>query len=335
MDVKNQKITDRYAVYNGDCCEVITGVKDNTIHITVYSPPFADLYNYSSDDADMSNCRSYEQFLEHYNYLIKHIYRITLPGRISAVHCMDLKRSGNNSTYRDFPGDIIRLYEQAGFYYQSRFCVWKEPFRVALRTRALGLTHRQLIKDSTFVHNAGADYILIFRKEGNNPLPVSHPMGLTHYAGTREVPQDLVKYMNGWADQRTNKLSQWIWRQYASSHWDDIHGGNVLPYKEARDSDEEKHVCPLQLDVIERILTLYSNPGEVVLTPFAGVGSEVYTALKMERKAIGIELKESYYRQMLSNIEMANAPGQTNLFEQETIATDIMEDEEYEEIETE
>lgn len=328
MALIDQKITDRYAIYNGDCVEITDKIKKDSIHLSIYSPPFADLYNYSSSEHDMSNCKSYDEFLDHYNFIIEKIHSVTMRGRISAVHCMDIKRSDNNSAYRDFPGDIIRLHEKAGFYYMTRFCIWKEPFRVALRTRALGLTHRQLIKDSTYSHNAGADYVLIFRKKGNNPIPVSHPDGLTHYAGTRDVPQDLLeKYTNGWEDQRTNKLSQWIWRQYASSHWDDIHGGNVLPYKEARDAEEEKHLCPLQLDVIERIIVLYSNAGEIILTPFAGIGSEVYEALKLNRKAIGIELKSSYYRQLLKNIDMLDLPEQINLFKEEnnSIEDEIME----------
>jgi len=219
----DHKITPEYAVYNADCMEVLPSIKKDSIHLSVYSPPFADLYNYSSDDADMSNCRSYDQFLEHYAFLIEQIYRVIIPGRITAVHCIDLKLPGINSAYRDFPGDIIRLHQKAGFLYQARFCIWKEPFRVAIRTRALGLMHRQLTKDSTLCHNAGADYVLIFRKEGNNPIPVEHPDGLSEYCGEREVPQDLIsKYKKGWADPRTNTLTHLIMRQYASSHWDDI-----------------------------------------------------------------------------------------------------------------
>lgn len=317
MDNVNQIITDRYAIYNGDCIKVIPELNDDSIHLSVYSPPFADLYNYSSDDADMSNCRSYEQFLEHYNFLIEQIHRVTMPGRMTAIHCMDLKLTGVNSAYRDFPGDIIRLHQKAGFLYQGRFCIWKEPFRIAIKTRALGLMHRQLIKDATLCHNAGPDYILIMRKKGNNKIPVTHPEGLSNYAGIREVPQELIeKFGKGCNDQRRNKLSQWIWRQYASSHWDDIHGGVVLPFKEARDSDEEKHICPLQLQTIERLIILYSNPDEIVFSPFAGIGSEIYMALKLDRKAIGIELKESYFRQMIKNIKRAEYPKQTSLFEE-------------------
>jgi len=322
MGIISQKITEDYAAYNGDCMEVFPKLKTNSIHLSVYSPPFSDLYNYSSDDEDMSNCRNYKQFLDQYNYLIKEIYRTTLPGRISAVHCMDIKIPGDNSSFRDFPGDIIRMYQDAGFKYQTRFCIWKEPFKVAIRTRALGLMHRQLTKDSTLCHSAGADYVLIFRKNGGNSIPVTHPDGLLEYAGERDIPEGLVeKYRYGWDDSRTNKLSQWIWRQYASSHWDDIRTGNVLPYNEARDLEEEKHVCPLQLDVIERIIILYSNEGETIATPFMGVGSEIYMAVKKRRKGIGVELKSSYFRQAMNNIEHAKDALPVSIF-------DIEEDEE-------
>ncbi len=312
MAVNDQEINDKYAIYNGDCIEVLPSIKSESVHLSVYSPPFADLYNYSSSDNDMSNCRSYEQFFEHYEFLVKEIYRVMVPGRITVVHCMDLKKPGINSAYRDFPGDIIRLHEKNGFVYQGRHCVWKEPLKIAIRTRALGLMHRQIVKDSSLCHVAGADYILILRKEGNNPTPIEHPIGLSTYFGIRQIPEDLMKFKNS-TDPKTNKLSHWIWQQYASSFWDDIRTGNVLPYKGARDSDEEKHICPLQIDVIERCLTLWSNPCEVVLTPFMGVGSEVYCAVRNGRRAIGIELKQTYYRQAKENISHALDAGNGEL----------------------
>jgi DNA modification methylase len=316
MAVTEQKITDDYAIYNGDSCEVLPTLRDESVHLSVYSPPFADLYNYSSADEDLSNCRSYEQFLEHYEFIVKEMARLTLPGRINAVHCMDLKTSNSDSVYRDFPGDIIRLHQKHGFHYQGRHCIWKEPLRIAIKTRSLGLAHRQLVKDSVLCHAAGADYILILRKKGNNPIPISHPVGLSTYAGIREIPEDLMKF-KGSTDPRTNKLSHWIWQQYASSFWDDIHGGVVLPYKEAKDSEEEKHICPLQLQTIERCITLYSNPREVLLTPFLGVGSEVFCAVRGGRRGIGIELKPSYYRQAVRNIGHAKDADQSGLFDNE------------------
>lgn len=303
MAVIAQNITDRYAAYNGDCVEVVPGLKPDTIHISIYSPPFSELYNYSSSERDMSNCRDYEQFLEHYGFIVKEIARVTMPGRISCVHCMDLPKPGN--AQRDFPGDIIRLHEKHGFLYHSRHAIWKEPLRVAIRTRALGLMHRQIVKDSTLCRSAGADFLLVFRKSGTNKTPVAHPVGLSNYAGENKPPFDLITKYANWTNPKTNKLSHWIWQRYASSVWMDIRGGRVLPYKPAREKQEEKHVCPLQLDVIERCLVLYSNPNETVLTPFMGVGSEVYAALKYGRRAIGVELKPSYYRQALRNIEYA------------------------------
>jgi len=325
MDVKDQKITDLYAIYNGDCVKTLPKLKAGKIHLSIYSPPFADLYNYSSDEADMSNCSSYEQFLTHYEFLVKEIFRLTLPGRITAVHCTDIKITGINSAYRDFPGDIIRIHERIGFHYQSRHCIWKEPLRVAIRTRALGLMHRQIVKDSSLCHAASADYVLIFRKHGKNPIPITHDTGLHEYAGVREVDEELRRKYKNWKEQGTNKLSHWIWQQYASAFWDDIDIRNVLPYREARDSEEEKHVCPLQLQVIERIITLYSNKNETVLTPFLGVGSEVFTAVKMNRRGVGIELKPSYYRQAVKNIEHAKDEVQAGLFDNEDMNVEIKE----------
>jgi len=303
MTVERQEITDRYAVYQGDCIEVLPSLKANSVHLSAYSPPFSGLYQYSSSEHDMSNCRNDEDFMRHYGFLVQQIARVTMPGRCSVVHCMDVPKPGQ--TLHDFPGDIIRLHAEHGFHFVARHMIWKEPLNVAIRTRALGLTHRQLVKDSTISGNAGADHVLIFRKHGDNPVPVSHGAGLTEYAGAREPPEGFqTKYAN-WTDPQTNKLGHWIWQQYASSLWDDIRTSRVLPYKPARDKDDEKHCHPLQLDVIERCIQLRSNPGEVVLTPFMGVGSEVYGALRSGRRGIGIELKPSYYNQSLRNIHAA------------------------------
>ena len=322
MAIIEQEITDRYAIYNGDCIEVLPSIKSESVHLSVYSPPFADLYNYSSADNDMSNCRSYEQFLNHYEFLVKEMARVTLPGRTNVIHCMDLKTSNGASIYRDFPGDIIRLHEKHGFHYQGRHCIWKEPLRVAIKTRALGLAHRQIVKDSSLCHSASADYILILRKSGTNKIPISHHNGITKYAGERQPPADLIKRFTRWTDPRTNKLSHWIWQQYASAFWDDIHGGKVLPYHEAKDSEEEKHICPLQLQVIERCLVLYSNPGEILLTPFMGVGSEVFSAVRNNRRAIGIELKPSYFRQAKKNMSSVDDGEQETLFSESEISND-------------
>jgi DNA modification methylase len=315
MAVADQVITNRYAIYNGDCVEIVGKIPDSSIHITIYSPPFCGLYNYSSSEKDMSNCRSYEEFFIHYEFLVKEIHRITHPGRISAVHCMDVPRSGANLNggLMDFPGDIIRMHERLGFQYCARYHVWKEPLQVRNRTMAKGLAHRQIVEDSSLCDVASADYLLMFRKKGENKVPIAHPVGLSEYSGSRQVPSELQRY-RGWSGKQTeNRLSHWIWRQYASAFWDDVRLGRVLPYKEARDSEDEKHMHPLQLDVIDRCLTLWSNPGETLLTPFMGVGSEVYSAVRNGRKAIGVELKPTYFRQAKRNMENVDEPDQEKM----------------------
>lgn len=306
MAVIEQELNDRYAIYNGDCCEVLPTIPDESVHLTVYSPPFCGLYHYSSSERDMSNCRTYAEFFDHYAFLVEQIYRVTLPGRMSAVHCMDVPKDGANLCgYTDFPGDVIRLHEKIGFEYTPRICIWKEPLAVRNRTMAKALAHRQIVEDSTLVNVASADYLIPFRKKGENPAPVAHPNGLMGYAGEREIPKELLRY-RGWSGKQTeNRYSHWIWRQYASCFWDDVRLDRVLPYKEARDGNDEKHVHPLQLDVIERAVVLWSNPGEVVLTPFMGVGSEVYGAVINGRRGIGVELKPAYYRQAKKNIAAA------------------------------
>jgi DNA modification methylase len=306
-NVKDQLITDDYAIYNGDSFEVMKGMKNDSIHLSIYSPPFIGLYHYSSSERDLSNARSYEEFFEQYEFFVKEIYRLTLPGRISAVHCTDIPKAGANICgYRDFPGDIIRLHEKVGFEYLPRICIWKEPLGVRNRTMAKSLAHKQIVDDSTQTNVACGDYLIPFRKKGKNHIPVVHPRGLLNYAGERKIPQDLLRYKNYQGKQTENRYSHWIWRQYASCFWDDIRLGNVLPFKESKDEEDEKHVHPLQLDVIERCVILWSNPGEIVFTPFMGVGSEVYQAVKMGRKGIGCELKPSYYNQSVKNLKTVN-----------------------------
>jgi DNA modification methylase len=303
MVVMNQEITDQYAIYLGDCCEVMPTLPNESIHLSVYSPPFAGLYHYSSSENDLSNCRSYEEFFEHYRFVVNELFRLTMPGRMTAVHCMDVP-SGNTGVdvLKDFPGDIIRLHKDIGFEYIARYHVWKEPLTVRNRTMAKNLAHRSLIEDSSRCSVASADYLLVFRRYGENPVPIVHPVGLTEYVGERQVPPELhhLKGMEG--NQRENRYSHWIWRQYASAFWDDIRLDRVLPYREARDQQDEKHIHPLQLDVINRCITLWSNPGEKVFTPFMGVGSEVYEAVKLGRLGIGVELKPSYFRQAQKNL---------------------------------
>lgn len=317
MATKQQVITENYALYNSDCIEGMKAMPDNSVDLSVYSPPFCGLYNYSSDDRDLSNCRSYQEFFTHYGFVIEQIARLTKPGRITAVHCMDVPGKGNGETARmgcganvgtgliDFPGDIIRAHEKHGFSFIARHAIWKEPLGVRNRTMAKGLAHKQIVEDSSLCDVASADYLLLFRNKGENEIPVSHPHGLMTYAGERPIPSDLIQY-RGWTGKQTeNRYSHWIWRQYASAFWDDVRIDRVLPYKECREPDDERHVHPLQLDVIERVIVLRSNPGEVVLTPFMGVGSEVFGALINGRKGVGFELKSSYFKQAAANCEEA------------------------------
>jgi len=313
MDAQ-QVITDRYAIYQDDCLEVMPKFPDGSVHFSVYSPPFAGLYHYSSSPRDLSNCRDYPEFLEHYEFVVREIERLTMPGRLTAVHAMDVPMGNTGSSgdhLMDFPGDIIRLHERCGFMYTARYHVWKEPLGVRNRTMAKKLAHATVVDDSSRCGVASADYLLVFRKRGENPEPITHPHGLTEYAGSRKIPADLLKY-RGWdGNQIQNRYSHWIWRQYASAFWDDVRIDNVLPFQDSRDEDDEKHVHPLQLDVIDRAIVLWSNPGDTVLTPFMGVGSEVYSAVRAGRRGIGAELKDTYFRQAVANLEQVDVTIET------------------------
>jgi len=303
MAVIDQTITDKYALYHGDCVDVMGELPNGRIDLSIYSPPFGGLYHYSSSERDLSNCKDYKEFFIHYEFVVKEIFRLTKPGRMTCVHCMDVP-SGNSGidNLTDFPGDIIRLHDKHGFKYIARYSVWKEPLGVRNRTMAKNLAHKTIVDDSSRCSVASADYLLVFRRTGENKTPIAHPTGLAEYCGEREIPQELFKYKNWPGNQIENRYSHWIWRQYASSFWDDVRIGRVLPFKESRDDKDEKHVHPLQLDVIERCVILWSNPGEVVWTPFMGVGSEVYGAVMNNRNGIGAELKESYYNQAVKNM---------------------------------
>jgi DNA modification methylase len=305
--VLDQTLTNRYALYHGDCCDGMAGLPDGRVHLSIYSPPFGGLYHYSSSERDLSNCRDYTQFFEHYAIVVRELERVTMPGRMTAVHCMDVP-SGNSGvdTLTDFPGDIIRLHAAHGFKFIARYAIWKEPLAVRNRTMAKNLAHKTIVDDSSRCSVASADYLLVFRRLGANAIPIHHPHGLLEYAGSRVMPAELLRYKGWTGNQIENRYSHWIWRQYASAFWDDIRIDRVLPYKVARDQEDEKHIHPLQLDVIDRCLTLWSNPGETVLTPFMGVGSEVYAAVRAGRNAIGIELKASYYRQAVKNVATAD-----------------------------
>lgn len=283
MNVLNQLISTRYAMYQGDCVETMQGIPDNSVHYSIFSPPFASLYTYSNSDRDMGNSRDNDEFQQHFLYLIVQLYRVLMPGRLVSVHCMNLPAMKSRDGFigvKDFRGDIIRAFTEAGFIFHSEVTIWKNPVTEMQRTKALGLLHKQIRKDSAMSRQGLPDYIVTFRKPGENPEPIPH----TH----ETFPVD-------------------VWQRYASPVWMDIRQTNTLQRKSARDEKDEKHICPLQLDVIERCIDLWTNPNDIVLDPFAGIGSVPYQAVIMGRRGLGIELKDSYFAQAVNNMEAAAA----------------------------
>ena len=281
MKVLDQVTKNKYAVYNGDSCEVVKAIPDNSIHYTIFSPPFASLYTYSNSDRDMGNSKGDDEFYNHFIYLAKELYRITMPGRLLSFHCMDLplmKERDGVIGLKDFPSIIRQIFEDCGFIYHSKVTIWKNPVTEMQRTKALGLLHKQIRKDSTMNRQGIPDYIVTMRKPGDNPERVSH----THDT----FPVD-------------------VWQNYASPVWMDIRQSDTLQKKSAREDKDERHICPLQLEVIQRCIELWTNPGDIVLDPFAGIGSVPYVAVTMGRRGIGVELKESYYKQARNNLEIA------------------------------
>jgi DNA modification methylase len=307
--VKNQIITDKYALYNGDCVEVLGNLDDESVDYQIFSPPFASLYTYSDDDRDMGNVKDDAEFYEHYKFLIAEQFRITKPGRNVSFHCMNLPSTKSRDGYigiKDFRGDLIKAYQDAGFIYHSEVCIWKCPVIAMTRTHALGLLHAQIKKDSAMSRMGLPDYVVTMRKPGENPNPV---VGEFKYYCGEKPPQGFKKheYNDGrviYLPSNSN-TSVDVWQKYASPIWDDINQTNTLNFTEGRDSDDERHICPLQLDVIERCLQLWTMPGDLVVTPFLGIGSEAYMAVKMGRKAIGAELKDSYFNLAARNVEQA------------------------------
>ena len=282
MDVLAQTIEKQYAIYNGDSCELIKNIPDNSIHYTIFSPPFASLYTYSNSDRDMGNCRGDNEFYEHFKFLAQELYRVTMPGRLLSFHCMDLplmKERDGVIGLKDFPALVRQIFEDCGFIYHSKVTIWKNPVTEMQRTKALGLLHKQIRKDSAMNRQGIPDYIVTMRKPGDNPERVSH----TH----ETFPVD-------------------VWQNYASPVWMDIRQSDTLQKKSARAEKDERHICPLQLEVIQRCIELWTNKGDIVLDPFAGIGSSPYVAVTLGRRGIGFELKQSYYEQAVANLEIAS-----------------------------
>lgn len=289
MNVLNQCIGERFTVYQGDCVEVLQGIPDSSIHYSIFSPPFASLYTYSDSDRDMGNCKDDAEFQQHFSFLINELYRVLLPGRLVSVHCMNLPAMKSRDGFigvKDFRGDIIRLFVAAGFIYHSEVCVWKNPVTEMQRTKALGLLHKQIRKDSSMSRQGLPDYVVTFRKPGDNPEPIAHTPD--------QFPVD-------------------VWQRYASPVWMDIRQSNTLQRKSARDEKDEKHICPLQLDLIERCIDLWSAPSEIVLDPFCGIGSVPYQAVEMGRRGLGVELKDTYFEQAVKNLQTAEADAKNNI----------------------
>ncbi len=302
MKVINQYINEKFAMYQGDCVEVTKGISDNSIHYSIFSPPFASLYTYSNSERDMGNSKTDDEFYGHFKYLISELFRILVPGRLVSFHCMDIPAMKSRDGFiglKDFPALIRQAFEDRGFIYHSRVVIWKDPLIEATRTKSLGLMHKQIMKDSSKCRQGLPDYVITMKKPGENPEPITHPKGLTRFAGERE-PKGGV-------------YSHEVWRRYASPVWMDINQSNTLNKNPARDGNDEKHICPLQLDVIDRCLELWTNKDDIVFSPFAGIGSEGYMSLKMERRFIGIELKDTYYEQAVLNLKSAGVQKQQSL----------------------
>ena len=288
MNVIDQTIGDRFAIYNADCIDVLRGLPDESIHYSIFSPPFASLYTYSASPRDMGNCSTHEEFYAQFRYLVPELYRVTKPGRLLSFHCLLLPTSKARDGYiglTDFRGELIRTFREVGWIHHSEVVIWKDPVTAMQRTKALGLLHKQIRKDSCMSRQGIPDYLITMRKPGDNPEPVSH---------------------TGEGDDMPVSM----WQRFASPVWMDIDQSDTLQHRSAREDDDEKHICPLQLEVIRRAMVLWTKQGDTVLSPFAGIGSEGHVALTMGRKFIGAELKRSYYEQAARNLIAASPGGQ-------------------------
>ena len=308
--VINQMITSQWSAYHGDAVPILKAVPSNSIQYSIFSPPFASLFTYSNSIRDMGNSTDTE-FYNQFQFLVPELYRIIIPGRLVSIHCSDIPAMKERDGYiglKDLPGKLLTEFEKVGFIYHSKVTIWKDPLLEVTRTKAIGLAHKQIVKDSSVCRMGLPDYIMTVRKPGVNPEFVNHENGLVDYIGEKDLPKAKKS-----KDQSKNKHSHFIWQRYASPVWFDIRQTNTLNERQARDKDDERHICPLQLDVIARCLELWTNPGDVVVTPFGGIGSEGYEAVRMGRKAILIELKKSYYDVLIKNMKLIQNRKNTEL----------------------
>ena len=318
INVKNYSQGENHIVYNADCVEVARQMPEGSVDFIVYSPPFSSLYTYSNDERDMGNSANDDEFFMHFGFLVTELYRMLRPGRLMAVHCMNLPTSKQNDGFigiKDFRGDLIRAFREAGFIYHSEVCIWKDPVVAMQRTKAIGLLHKQLKKDSALSRQGIPDYLVVMRKPGENEKPCSG--ALEYYVGNEPMP-GFVRHERAdgsliWTPEGDATVID-VWQRYASPVWMDINPTRTLQYMNARDNNDERHICPLQLDVIERAMQLWTTDGDVVFSPFTGIGSEGHVALQMGRKFIGTELKESYFKVAAKNLEEAENIKQGDLF---------------------
>lgn len=306
MKVINQVVNNTYSLYHGDCVEVTSGLPENSIHYSIFSPPFASLYTYSNSDRDMGNSKNGDQFSEHFQYLVKELYRVIKPGRLVSFHCMNLPTSKSRDGFigiRDFRGGLIKAFQDEGWIFHSEVCIWKNPVTAMQRTKALGLLHKQVCKDSAMSRQGIPDYLVTMRKPGVNDEPVSGPF--EDFIGDYQITPT--------GDPVKDSIN--IWQRYASPVWMDINPSDTLQFRSARDNNDERHICPLQLQVIERGLELWTNPGDIVLDPFNGIGSTGHVCLRSNRRYVGIELKESYYNAAINNLENTHSKKQLSLLD--------------------
>jgi DNA modification methylase len=318
VKVLDQAQGNNWILYHGDSCEILRGMPSNSLHYSIFSPPFASLYTYSNSDRDLGNCKKSGEFYDHFNFIVSELYRVIMSGRLLSFHCMDIpamkERDGFIGLF-DFPGELIKMFQGFGFIYHSKVTIWKDPLIEATRTHSLGLMHKQVTKDSSMCRQGLPDYLITMRKPGSNPEPIEHKNGFTDFIGENEpnapkrepTLKNSLKHRDVSMAKIDPVYSHHVWRRYASPVWMDINPSNTLQRESAREEEDEKHICPLQLDVIGRALEIWTNPGDKVFSPFAGIGSEGYVAIKSGRKFVGIELKESYYNQAVANLTKAES----------------------------